>query len=69
METGRSKNPKTVEGGRNGDKYGPYQIHEQYWRDACEEDPTLLEGGKTWKNCLGEGSYEYSERVMQASYS
>lgn len=65
VETGRQKNPATVEGGREGDCYGPYQIKEECWTEASKQDTTLLEGGKTWKNCLGEGSYLYSERVMQ----
>ncbi len=65
VETGRQKNPSTVEGGRDGLCYGPYQIREEYWKDACEQDPTLMEGGKTWKNCLGEGSFLYSEKLMQ----
>ncbi len=69
VETGRQKNPSTVEGGRDGLQYGPYQIREEYWRDACEQDPTLMEGGKTWKNCLGEGSFLYSEKLMQVTSS
>ena len=46
---------------------GPYQIHESYWKDAVKCEPSLKDGGKTWQNCKGPGSFNYSERVMQVS--
>lgn len=49
VETGRQKNPKTVEGGREGDCFGPYQLKEQ---EAVEYDPSLVEGGQTWKKTV-----------------
>lgn len=44
---------------------GPFQIHENYWRDAVRQDPTLEYGGKTYRSCIGVGSVAYSMRVMQ----
>ena len=52
--------------GDGGSAYGPYQIHKNYWIDASEKDPSLKADGKTWDNTKGPGSYEYSEKVMQA---
>lgn len=51
--------------GDGGRAIGPYQIHEVYWKDAAQYDPTLTNGGKNYQNCKGPGSREYSERVMQ----
>ena len=53
--------------GDGGLAIGPFQIQEAYWSDAVEYDPSLKSGGKTYQNCKGEGSVEYSERVMQVS--
>lgn len=55
--------------GDGGRAIGPYQIHEVYWMDAAQYDPTLKYGGQTYQNCIGPGSMEYSERVMQAYMS
>ena len=51
--------------GDGGLAIGPYQIHEVCCKDAAERDPSLKSGSKTYQNCKGEGSVEYSEKVMQ----
>lgn len=51
--------------GDGGKAIGPFQLHEVYWEDAAQQDPSLKDGGMTYQNCIGEGSIEYSERVMQ----
>ena len=51
--------------GDGGKAIGPFQIHRVYWEDAVKQDPTLKDGGKTYENCKGPGSMEYSKRVMQ----
>lgn len=51
--------------GDGGKAIGPFQIHQIYWNDASQYDPSLKDGGKTYQNCIGEGSIDYSERVMQ----
>ena len=55
--------------GDGGRAIGPYQIHQVYWDDAAQFDPTLTYGGKTYWSCRGPGSKEYSERVMQVYYA
>lgn len=40
---------------------GPYQIHECYWQDACEADPSLK--NKTYQDCLTDKAY--SEKVVK----
>ena len=64
---------KTVESNGNenavadgGKAIGPYQIHERYWIDAAGKDKDLTENGETYQNCMGPGSTEYSEKVIQA---
>lgn len=52
--------------GAVGDHYaaiGPYQIHKDCYKDACEYDPTLVKDHK-YEDCLKDK--EYSERVLQA---
>ena len=53
--------------GDNGKSIGAYQIQEGYWRDAVEFNPSLTANGETWQDCKGEGSLNYSERVMQVT--
>lgn len=53
--------------GDGGKAIGPFQIHEDYWTDAVKKDSSLKDGGKTYQSCKGEGSLEYSKRVMQVS--
>ncbi len=43
VETGGCKNPSEAVGD-GGKAIGPFQIHEVYWRDAVEHDPSI--GGK-----------------------
>lgn len=64
VETGSERDPENAVGD-GGMAIGPYQIHEVYWRDAKDYDPSLVANGETYKNCMGGGSYTYSERVMQ----
>ena len=64
VETGGQTNPENVVGD-GGKAIGPYQIHESYWQDAKKCDPSLVAHGETYKNCMGPGSFNYSERVMQ----
>ena len=45
---------------------GPYQIWKVYYDDAVQKDPTLKADGMKYENCKGEGSKEYSEKVVQA---
>ena len=55
--------------GDNGNSIGAYQIQEPYWRDAVEFKPSLTANGETWQDCKGEGSLNYSERVMQVNHN
>ena len=64
VETGGDPNPENAIGD-GGEAIGPYQIHELYWQDAKSSDPSLVANGETYKNCMGTGSFNYSERVMQ----
>lgn len=45
---------------------GPYQIMEGYYNDAVEFNPSLKDGGYTYSNIVGPGSYEYSEGVIMS---
>ena len=65
VATGGSKDPDCAVGD-NGKAYGRYQIWEVYYKDAVEFNPSLSNGGKTWKNTKGHGSKAYSEEVMQS---
>ena len=51
--------------GDSGRSIGPFQIQRGYWEDAVQQDSSLTEGGKSYESCRGEGSVEYSKRVMQ----
>ena len=51
--------------GDGGKSIGPFQIQRGYWEDAVQQDSSLTEGGKSYESCRGEGSVEYSKRVMQ----
>jgi hypothetical protein len=51
--------------GDGGRAIGPYQIHKVAWIDAAQYDQSLKDSGHGYKNCMGQGSKEYSERVMQ----
>lgn len=46
--------------GDDGRAIGPYQIHEVYWRDATQFDPSL---GGTYQDCRDRA---YAERVIDA---
>ena len=37
-----------------------------YYDDAVQYNPALGNGGKTYNNCKGPGSYYYSEQVIQS---
>ena len=65
VESSGSANPPD---GDNGAAIGPFQIHEVYWEDAAEYDPSLKADGHTYKNCKGDGAVYYSERVMQVNF-
>ena len=52
--------------GDNGKAIGPLQIWESYYNDAVQHDKSLSSGGKTWNDCKGPGSFEYSKRVANA---
>ena len=52
--------------GDHGASIGPYQIMVGYYNDAVQKNPSLSDGGKTYQNCKGQGSIEYSKRVMQS---
>lgn len=49
-----------VPDGDGGKAIGPYQIHEIYWRDAVEAEPSL---GGEYQDCRRR---EYAERVIAA---
>jgi hypothetical protein len=49
-----------VPDGDDGRAIGPYQIHEAYWRDAVQADPTL---GGSYQDCRRR---DYAERVIAA---
>ena len=46
--------------GDGGRAIGPYQIHEEYWRDAIEYDPSI--GGR-YEDCF---KREYAEQIVRA---
>lgn len=49
-----------------GSAIGPFQIWKVYYDDAVQKDPTLKADGMKYENCKGEGSKEYSKKVVQA---
>jgi len=58
--------------GDKGKAIGPMQIHEIYYKDAVQHDPSLQSGkyaGYTYNNCKGEGSLEYSKDVARAYFN
>lgn len=65
MESGGFEDPRTAVGD-NGASRGPYQIQRGYYNDAVEWNPSLLDGGRSYKNVMGPGSYCYSRKVMQS---
>ena len=65
VETGGHPDPLNAVGD-GGTSRGPYQISEAYYNDAVQHDPSLCEGDKSYENVYGQGSMEYSEKVMQA---
>ena len=65
METGGERDPRYAVGD-GGTSRGPYQIGRIYYIDAVQYNPRLQDGGKSYDNVYGPGSYTYSERVMQA---
>ena len=64
METGGCKDPLNAEGD-GGRSLGPYQISERYFNDAVKQNPSLLDGGRSYANVIGPGSDAYSRDVMQ----
>ena len=52
--------------GDGGRSIGPFQIQKSYYDDAVQKDSSLTADGKTYQNCKGPGSIEYSKRVTQA---
>mgnify|MGYP006274859625 CR=1 FL=1 len=46
--------------GDGGKAIGPYQIHQSYWADAVQHDPTI---GGTYADCVDE---QYARRVVVA---
>ena len=68
VETGGEYDPE-IAIGDNGAAIGPLQIHRSYYSDAVQYDGSLQSGrysGYTYKNCMGPGSFEYSEEVGNA---
>jgi len=65
VETGGERDPENAVGD-GGASIGPYQIMWVYWFDAQQYDPSLSSNGNNYQNCKGPGSYQYSERVIQA---
>lgn len=57
VETRGTAKPPDGDGGR---AIGPYQIHEVYWRDAMEFDPSL---GGSYQDCRDRA---HAERVIDA---
>lgn len=45
--------------------YGPYQIREPYYNDAVRANPSLADGGRSFKDVWGRGSEQYSEEVIK----
>ena len=62
VESGTLCDPETAigDGGRS---IGPLQIMEAYYDDAVKQNPSLTSDNRTWKNCMGPGSREYSREV------
>lgn len=58
VESGGESDPPDGDGGRS---IGPYQISLAYYRDACQQDNTLLKG--SYRDCRRR---EYAERVVEA---
>ena len=46
--------------GDGGKALGPFQIHKEYWKDACEYDASI---GGSYADCA---DYQYSLRVVGA---
>lgn len=62
VETGGCKNPSEAVGD-GGKAIGPFQIHQSYWADAVEHDPSI---GGVYADCKNEA---YARRVVIAYLS
>jgi hypothetical protein len=62
VETGGCKDPANAVGD-GGRAIGPFQIHQSYWQDAIEYDPSI---GGVYADCKSE---EYARRVVLAYMS
>ena len=65
METGGCKDPLNAIGD-NGRSRGAYQIGQNYYNDAVQQNPSLLDGGRSYQNVFGSGSDAYSREVIQS---
>ena len=65
VETGGECDPQYAVGD-GGTSFGPYQIRKNYYNDAVEYNPYLLDDGKSFQNVRGPGSNAYSKMVIQA---
>ena len=62
VETGGCKNPSEAVGD-GGKAIGPFQIHQSYWADAVEHDPSI---GGVYEDVKNE---EYARRIVIAYLS
>ena len=62
VETGGCKNPSTAVGD-GGKAIGPFQIHQSYWQDAVDFDPSI---GGVYSDCTNEA---YARRIVIAYLS
>lgn len=62
VETGGCKDPANAVGD-GGKAIGPFQIHQSYWQDAIDYDPSI---GGVYADCKNE---EYARRVVLAYLS
>ena len=65
VETGGHGDPANAVGD-NGAALGPYQIHQVYWADAVQHDPSLVANGETYQSVRNAA---YAERVILAYWS
>ena len=62
VETGGCKNPSEAVGD-GGKAIGPFQIHQSYWADAVEHDPSI---GGVYADCKNEA---YARQIVIAYLS
>ena len=65
VETGGHRDPSNAVGD-SGRALGPMQIHQVYWQDAVQHDPSLVANGETYQSVRDR---TYARRVVMAYWS